>query len=158
MKCCCYTLYNNRKKICSKCKKKLIKSTNKYLLYKLPHELIQNIFRLYYKSKYMYYYSNLSLVSKYFNYNFNILYKSFKSILYQFPLTYFDNLKASIFYVKSVHFNIKFAKLYFHKSKKKFKLLFGEENMLLATHKYSNDICYKYIDIYYLQYFEFIIF
>ena len=82
MKVCCYNLYSNTKKICRKCKRKLINSTNKNLIEKLHNDIIQYIVKLYLKSKNMFFYSNLSLVSKSFNYNFNILYKSFQYIQY----------------------------------------------------------------------------
>ena len=153
MKLCCYTSYDNRKKKCIKCRKKLIKSTNKYLLGNLPNEIIQYIFKLYLKSKNMYYYSNVSLVSKYFNYNFNILYKSFKCISHK----KMENLNKSIYYVKSKYYNIKFAKLYFHKTQYKFNLLFGEENMELATHKVNNVVCDRLNEMYNLPHFDFII-
>ena len=152
MKFCCFIQYNNYKKICIKCKKKLNNSNNKCLFYKISYELIQYIFLLYYKSKNMYYYSNISLVSKYFNYNFNILYKSFKFFK---PFLY-ENFTNSIYYVKSTYYNIKFAKLYFHKTYNKFNLLIGEENMSLAEHKNISNLYHKLINQYYLIYFDFI--
>lgn len=151
MKCCCYKLYHNRKKICIICKKKLTNSTKNNLLEKLPPDIIQYIILLYLKSKNMFFYSNLSLISKSFNYNFNILYKSFQYISYN----NFKNLNKTIYYVRSKKFNIKFAKLYFSVGRYKFNLLFGEENMELSTHKYySID---KFYDISILLNFDFII-
>ena len=141
MKVCCYNLYNNRKKFCIKCKKKLTNSTNKNLIEKLPNDIIQYILKLYLKSKNMFFYSNLSLVSKSFNYNFNILYKSFQYIQYN---NINNLLKKNIYFVTSKKFNIKFAKLYFCLGRKKFNLLFGEENMELSKHKshlYNDSLC-----------------
>ena len=152
MKFCCYTPYNNKKKKCSKCNKKLIKSTNKYLFGKLPYDIIQYILHLYYNSKNMYYYSNLSLVSKTFNYNFNILFKSSQYI----PYNNIDKFNKSIYYVSSKYFNIKFAKLYFHKTQGKFNLLFGEENTLLSSHKNYETICFTKNELHNLIYFRFI--
>ena len=154
MKCCCYKLYNNKKKICIICKKKLPNSTKKNLLEKLPPDIIEYIIKLYIKSKNMFFYSNLSLVSKTFNYNFNILYKSFKFFSYN----NFNNFNKTIYFVKSKKFNIKFAKLYFYLGRNKFNLLFGEENMELSTHK-SSMIKYdnKFYNISNLSNFDFII-
>ena len=152
MKFCCYTKYNNRKRKCIKCKKPLSKCTNKNLLEKLPNDILQYILKLYLKSKNMFCYSNLMLVSKTFNNNFNILYKTFKYISYK----NLYNLNKSVYYVKSTHFNIKFAKLYFHKTQYKFNLLLGEENMVLATHKNHNRVCNRLNEMYNLPYFTFI--
>jgi len=154
MKFCCYTPYNNNKRKCTKCKKKLIKSSTKYLFGNLPQDIIQYIFQFYLKSKYMYYYSNLSLVSKIFHKNFNILYKSLPCI----PYKKMKNFNKPIYYVTSKHFNIKLAKLYFNKSSYKFNLLFGEENMLLSMHKINDTKTnFNKNEIYYLPYFNFII-
>ena len=142
MKVCCYNLYNNKKKFCIKCKKKLIKSTNKNLIEKFPNDIIQYILKLYLISKNMFFYSNLSLVSKSFNYNFNILYKYFQYI----PFNNIKNLKKNVYFVRSEKFNIKFAKLYFCLGRKKFNLLFGEENMELSKHK-----SYLYNDSFYIH-------
>lgn len=146
MKVCCYNLYNNRKKYCIKCKKKLTNSTNKNLIEKLPNDIIQYILKLYLKSKNMFFYSNLSLVSKSFNYNFNILYKYFQYI----PYNNIKNLKKNVYFVRSEKFNIKFAKLYFCLGRNKFNLLFGEENMELSKHKshlYNDSFCiHKLLD------------
>jgi len=148
MKVCCYNLYNNRKKFCIKCKKKLINSTNKNLIENLPNDIIQYILKLYLKSKNMFFYSNLSLVSKSFNYNFNILYKYFQYIPYNIN----NLLKKNIYFVTSKKFSIKFAKLYFCLGRDKFNLLFGEENMELSKHKsyFYNDSFYisKLLDFY----------
>ena len=153
MKFCCYTPYNNNKRKCTKCKKKLIKNSKKYLFGNLPHDIIQYILHLYYNSKYMYYYSNLSLVSKTFHNNFNILYKSLPCISYK-KMKDFDK---PIYYVTSKHFNIKFAKLYFHKTQGKFNLLFGEENTLLSSHKNYETMCFTKNELHNLIYFRFII-
>lgn len=151
MKCCCYKLYHNRKKICIICKKKLTNSTKKNLLEKLPPDIIEYIIQIYLTSKNMFFYSNLSLISKSFNYNFNILYKSFQYISYN----NFNNLNKTIYFVRSIKFNIKFAKLYFSVGRSKFNLLFGEENMELSTHKYY--AIDKFYDISILLNFDFII-
>ena len=94
----------------------------------------------------MFFYSNLSLVSKSFNYNFNILYKYFQYI----PYNNIKNLKKNVYFVKSLKFNIKFAKLYFCLGRNKFNLLFGEENMELSKHKshlYNDSFCiHKLLD------------
>ena len=153
MKFCCYTPYNNNKRKCTKCKKKLIKNSKKNIFEKLPHDIIQHILKFYLKSKNMFVYSNLSLVSKTFNYNFNILYKSLQYI----PYNNIDKFNKSIYYVSSKYFNIKFAKLYFHKTQGKFNLLFGEENTLLSSHKNYETMCFTKNELHNLIYFRFII-
>ena len=154
MKFCCYTPYNNNKRKCTKCKKKLIKNSKKNIFEKLPQDIIQYIFQFYLKSKYMYYYSNLSLVSKTFHNNFNILYKSLPCISYK----KMKDCDKPIYYVRTKHFNIKFAKLYFNRSAYKFNLLFGEETILLSMHKINDtDVIFNKNEIYYLPYFDFII-
>ena len=152
MKFCCYTSYNNRKQKCTKCKKKLIKGSKKNLIEKLPTDILEYIIQLYLKSKNMFFYSNLSLVCKYFSYNFNILYKSFKYVQYKNLI----DLKKSIYFVTSKKYNIKFAKLYFCNSKRKFNLLFGEENMELTKHKINFYNLSKFYETYNLVYFDFI--
>jgi len=152
MKYCCYTEYSNNKRKCTKCKKKLNKNSKKNILENIPEDIIQNILKFYLKSKYMYYYSNLSLVSKTFYDNFNILYKSLPSI----PYKEMGNFNKPIYYVRSKKLNIKFAKLYFSRGAKKFNLLFGEENMLLSMHKLNGTDNNFKDDIYYLHYFDFI--
>jgi len=149
MKVCCYNLYNNRKKICIKCKKKLTNSTNKNFIEKLPNDIIQYILKLYLKSKNMFFYSNLSLVSKSFNYNFNILYKYFQYVSFN----NLNNLKKNIYFVTSNKFKIKFAKLYFCSGRNRFNLLFGEENMELSKHKsYSlENTSYKMYNLLYFN-------
>ena len=149
MKVCCYNLYNNRKKFCIKCKKKLTNSTNKNLIEKLPNDIIQYILKLYLKSKNMFFYSNLSLVSKSFSYNFNILYKYFQ----YFSFNNLNNLKKNIYFVTSNKFKIKFAKLYFCSGRNRFNLLFGEENMELSKHKsYSlENTSYKMYNLLYFN-------
>ena len=151
MKFCCYTPYSNKKRICTICKKKLIKNTKKDLFSILPQDIIHYIFLFYLKTKYMYYYSNLSLVSNVFHYNFDILYKSLPCI----PYNEMKKFKKTIYYVTSKTYNIKCAKLYFSDGRTTFNLLFGEENMLLSTHKFNN--INNKLDIYYLSYFDFII-
>ena len=153
MKLCCYTPYDNRKKKCVKCKKKLIKSSKKNLIETLPKDILEYIIQLYLKSKNMFFYSNLSLVSKYFSYNFNILYKSFKYVQYK----NFTNLKKTIYYVTSKKYNIKFAKLYFSNSQRNFNLLFGEENMELSKHKIKLYNLSKFNEVSNLSHFDFII-
>lgn len=131
MKFCCYTSYSNRKKKCIKCNSKLKNiSSKKNIICLLSDDIIQKIIHKYLKSKFMFYYCNLSLVSKTFNSNFNILYKSFTSINY----SKLNKPYKSIYYITSEKFKIKFAKLYFRMTKL-YSLLFGEENIDLGTHK-----------------------
>ena len=153
MKFCCYTSYDNRKKKCVKCNKKLIKSSKKNLIETLPQDILEYIIQLYLKSKNMFFYSNVSLVSKYFSYSFNILYKSFKYVQYK----NFTNLKKTIYYVTSKKYNIKFAKLYFSYNQRKFNLLFGEENMELSRHKIRLYNLSKFNEVSNLSHFDFII-
>lgn len=163
MKSCCYKLYNNKKKICQVCKKILTNFTKKNLLEKIPSDIREYIIRLYLKSKNMFYYSNLSLVSKSFNYSFNKLYKSFQYISYNNFDNLYNNLIKSIYFVKSKKFNIKFAKLYFYQGRAKFNLLLGEENIQLSIHKYHSidnkyhSINNKFYNISNLLNFDFIV-
>ena len=151
MKFCCYTPYSNRKKICNKCNKLLpnIIKYNSNILIKLNNDMIKNIIYFYLKSKYMFYYTNLMLVSKKFYYNFNEILKC------NYNFIKYDNSSKSIYFIKSNKFKIKFAKIYISKERHKYNILFGNEKIDLATHK-SFQNC-KNIDIKNFQYLEFLI-
>ena len=151
MKFCCYTLYSNRKKKCNKCNKLLpnIIKYNSNILNKLNNDMIQNIIYFYFKSKFMFYYADLMLVSKKFYYNFNEILNcnhNFKN---------YDNSFKSIYFIKSNKFKIKFAKIYISNDKYRYNILFGNENLDLATHKSILDS--KNIDITDFKYLQFLI-
>ena len=100
----------------------------------LSNDIIENIINLYIKSNYMFYYCNLSLVSKKFNYNFNNFYISAKFISFDL----LNKKYNSIYYITSYKHNIKFAKMYINYINNTFYLLIGTEGTLFATQKTIN--------------------
>lgn len=153
MKFCCYTRYNNNKKKCDKCKKKLIKIYKYNIINKLPNEILQRIIYFYIKSKYMFYYVNLQFVSKFWNLNFNTFLYTQKFLNYKNILI---RKKKNKYFVTSTYYNIKFAKLYISKDKSKYNILFGNENIDLASHKINLNT--KYISILNFKYLKFLTF
>lgn len=151
MKFCCYTIYNNNNKKCNKCRKKLKKIYKYNIINKLPSDILQLIISFYIKSKYMFYYINLQFVSKSWHLNFN-------TFLYTQKFLSYNNIlkNKNKYFITSIYYNIKFAKLYISKDINKYNILFGNENIDLASHKIKLDT--KYISIQNFKYLKFLTF